>query len=138
MYRGSSNLANHLSTCQYHRHSPSDHQGAFHGQPAAKCCWVLVPIGIGTGTPMLTLMEACGLAVTAYGFLETLRVPPGEYLLQGAAGSTLGRQLVALAKERGVKTINAVRRKEQVQELLDMGWGLPFQIVLSAKAITTS
>lgn len=73
--------------------------------------------------------------MTAYGFLETLRVPPGEYLLQGAAGSTLGRQLIALAKERGVKTINVVRRKEQVQELLDMGWGSLFQLMLSARAI---
>ena len=80
-------------------------------------------------------MKAWGLAVTAYGFLETLRVPPGEYLLQGAAGSTLGRQLIALAKERGVKTINVVRRKEQVQELLDMGWGSLFQLMLSARAI---
>ena len=75
----------------------------------------------GTGTPKLILMKAPGLAVTAYGFLETLKVPPGEYLLQGAAGSTLGRQLIAMAKERGVKTINVVRRKEQVQELLDIG-----------------
>ncbi len=63
----------------------------------------------------------CASAVTAYGFLETLQVPKGEYLLQGAAGSTLGRQLIAMAKERGVKTINVVRRKEQVQELLDIG-----------------
>ena len=62
-----------------------------------------------------------GVAVTAYGFLETLKVPEGEYLLQGAAGSTLGRQLIALAKHRGVRTINVVRRREQVQELLDIG-----------------
>lgn len=59
--------------------------------------------------------------VTAYGFLETLKVPQGEYLLQGAAGSTLGRQLIAMAKHRGVKTINVVRRREQAQELLDIG-----------------
>ena len=59
--------------------------------------------------------------MTAYGFLETLKVPAGEYLLQGAAGSTIGRQLIVMAKDRGVKTINVVRRKEQVQELLDIG-----------------
>ena len=33
-----------------------------------------------------------GIAVTAYGFLEMLKVPQGVYLLQGAAGSTLARQ----------------------------------------------
>ncbi|KAK9909308.1 hypothetical protein WJX75_000309 [Coccomyxa subellipsoidea] len=59
--------------------------------------------------------------VTAFGFLETLKVPQGEYLLQTAAGSTIGRILITLAKLRGVKTINVVRRKEQVQELLDIG-----------------
>lgn len=69
--------------------------------------------------PALKVNIAC--AVTAYGFLETLKVPQGEYLLQGAAGSTLGRQLIAMAKHRGVKTINVVRRREQAQELLDIG-----------------
>ncbi|EIE20823.1 NAD(P)-binding protein [Coccomyxa subellipsoidea C-169] len=59
--------------------------------------------------------------VTAYGFLETLKVPEGEYLLQTAAGSAIGRQLIVMAKLRGVKTINLVRRKEQAQELLDIG-----------------
>ena len=69
--------------------------------------------------PALKVNVVC--AVTAYGFLETLKVPQGEYLLQGAAGSTLGRQLIAMAKHRGVKTINVVRRREQAQELLDIG-----------------
>ncbi|KAK9845455.1 hypothetical protein WJX81_006838 [Elliptochloris bilobata] len=59
--------------------------------------------------------------VTAYGFLEVLQVPKGNWLLQTAAGSTLGRQLIALAKHRDVRTINLVRRKAQVQELLDIG-----------------
>ncbi len=59
--------------------------------------------------------------MTAYGFLEVLKVPRGEYLLQSAAGSVLGRQLIALARLRGVRTINLVRRQEQVQELLGLG-----------------
>jgi len=33
--------------------------------------------------------------------LETLKVPPGECLLQGDAGSTLPYQLITMAKERG-------------------------------------
>ena len=59
--------------------------------------------------------------VTAYGFLEVLQVPRGEHLLQTAAGSTLGRQLIVLARERGVRSVNLVRRKAQEQELLDIG-----------------
>ena len=56
-----------------------------------------------------------------YGFLEVLQIPPGSYMLQSAAGSVLGRQLIALAKHRGIRTINLVRRPEQKQELLDLG-----------------
>ena len=59
--------------------------------------------------------------VTAYGFLEVLQVPEGEFLLQTAAGSTLGRQLIVLAHQRGVRTVNLVRRKAQAQDLLDIG-----------------
>ena len=39
--------------------------------------------------------------MTTCGFSETLKVPPGEYLLQGTAGSTLVCQLIAMAKEGG-------------------------------------
>ena len=35
-------------------------------------------------------------------------VPDGEYLLQNAANSVLGKQLISLAKKRGIKTINLV------------------------------
>jgi NADPH:quinone reductase-like Zn-dependent oxidoreductase len=59
----------------------------------------------------------------AYGFLEVLQVPEGEWLLQTAAGSTLGRMLIALAKLRGVRTLNVVRRKAQAKDLLDNGAG---------------
>jgi len=70
---------------------------------------------------LLRLTHLTIFAVTAFGFLETLRVPEGEYLLQSAAGSAIGRVLIALAKQRGVKSINLVRRREQVKELLDLG-----------------
>lgn len=59
--------------------------------------------------------------VTVYGMLEELAVPEGEYLLQTAAGSVLGRQIIQLAKHRGIKTVNVVRRQEQVEELKQLG-----------------
>ena len=55
--------------------------------------------------------------VTVVGMLEEIAAPPGEYVLQSAAGSTLGRQLITVAKKRGLKTINLVRRPEQAAEL---------------------
>ncbi len=53
--------------------------------------------------------------------VEDLQVPPGGWLLQTAAGSTLGRVALQIAKERGIKTINVVRRRAQVEEIRALG-----------------
>lgn len=59
--------------------------------------------------------------VTAYGFLEVIKVPEGKYLLQQAANSVLGKELICMAQKRGTKTINLVRRHEVVDELKQLG-----------------
>ncbi len=53
--------------------------------------------------------------------IEELALKPGEWLLQTAAGSTLGRIVLQIAALRGFKTINVVRRREQVDELKTLG-----------------
>ncbi|KAH8944631.1 hypothetical protein BDL97_13G122000 [Sphagnum fallax] len=58
---------------------------------------------------------------TVYGILTDLKVPKGEYVLQTAAGSVFGRQVIQLAKHWGIKTINVVRRAEQKEELKALG-----------------
>ncbi len=60
---------------------------------------------------------ASALAMTRY----VLGVPPGEWLLQTAAGSTLGRMVTRLGKHSGFRTINVVRRREQADELRRAG-----------------
>jgi NADPH:quinone reductase-like Zn-dependent oxidoreductase len=50
-----------------------------------------------------------------------LQVPRDEWLLQTAAGSALGRMVIRLGQLHGFRTINVVRRKEQVLELLERG-----------------
>jgi NADPH:quinone reductase-like Zn-dependent oxidoreductase len=52
---------------------------------------------------------------------HALAVPRGEWLLQSAAGSQIGRMMIKLAKHAGVKTINIVRRRESVAELKELG-----------------
>ncbi|DBB09540.1 TPA: hypothetical protein ACH3X3_008099 [Trebouxia sp. C0006] len=59
--------------------------------------------------------------VTAYGFLEVMQVPKGEYLLQQAANSVLGKELISMAQKQGTKTINLVRQHEVVHELKQLG-----------------
>jgi NADPH:quinone reductase len=52
---------------------------------------------------------------------QILGVPKGEWLLQSAAGSTLGRMVIALGKHDGFKTLNVVRRHEAIDELKKLG-----------------
>ena len=52
---------------------------------------------------------------------SVLNIPDGDWLLQSAAGSSLGRMVIAFAKHRGFRTINVVRRPEQVDELKKLG-----------------
>jgi NADPH:quinone reductase-like Zn-dependent oxidoreductase len=60
---------------------------------------------------------ATALAITRH----VLNVPPGEWLLQTAAGSALGKMVIRLGKESGFRTINVVRRRERVEELKKLG-----------------
>src|SRR5271165_6473915 len=52
---------------------------------------------------------------------HVLAVPKGEWLLQSAAGSTLGRMIILLGRHDGFKTLNVVRRREAVDELKSLG-----------------
>lgn len=52
---------------------------------------------------------------------RVLRLRRGEWLLQSAAGSAVGRMIIRLGKRFGFSTLNLVRRPEQAQELLELG-----------------
>ncbi|MBI3410038.1 MAG: zinc-dependent alcohol dehydrogenase family protein [Planctomycetes bacterium] len=52
---------------------------------------------------------------------DVLRVRPGDWLLQTAAGSALGQMVVRLGRRLGFRTINVVRRNETAEELLRLG-----------------
>jgi NADPH:quinone reductase-like Zn-dependent oxidoreductase len=53
---------------------------------------------------------------------HVLKVPPGEWLLQTAAGSTLGRMVIKLGRHHdGFRTLNVVRRREAIDELKALG-----------------
>lgn len=73
-----------------------------------------VPEGVSDSTAAMFLV----IPVTAYVMMfEELRLERGDWLVQNASGSALGRWVIALAEERGIRTINLVRREEQVEEL---------------------
>jgi NADPH:quinone reductase-like Zn-dependent oxidoreductase len=45
----------------------------------------------------------------------------GDWLIQNAANSSCGRYVIQLARERGIRTINIVRRVELIPELTALG-----------------
>ena len=59
---------------------------------------------------------------TAYAMTQrVLAVPSGDWLLQTAAASELGKMVVRLGKRFGFKTLNIVRRAEQAETLKSLG-----------------
>jgi len=77
-----------------------------------------VPDGVSTSTAaqLLTNPLTAMLLVTS-----ELHVEKGEWLLQTAAGSTVGKTVLQLGRHFGFKTINVVRRRSAVEEILDLG-----------------
>lgn len=69
--------------------------------------------------------SACQLAVNPLTALllvtRELDVQPGEWLLQTAAGSTVGRLVIQLSRHLGIRTINVVRRRAAVEEIKALG-----------------
>ncbi|MEV6838385.1 zinc-dependent alcohol dehydrogenase family protein [Streptomyces sp. NPDC051133] len=69
--------------------------------------------------------SACQLAVNPLTALllvtRELDVRPGEWLLQTAAGSTVGRLVIQLCGHLGIRTINVVRRRDAVGEITALG-----------------
>ncbi len=79
---------------------------------------ILVPASLtDEQAAMFFVNPATALAITRY----VLAVPPGGWLLQSAAGSALGKMVIRLSKHFGFRTINIVRRREQFEELLQLG-----------------
>ena len=59
---------------------------------------------------------------TALLLLEDhVRLTPGDWVIQNVANSAVGRHIIVLAKARGVRTLNIVRRDDVAGELRDLG-----------------
>jgi NADPH:quinone reductase-like Zn-dependent oxidoreductase len=58
---------------------------------------------------------------TAYRLLQTTEIQPGEWVVQNAANSAVGRWVIKFAKDAGVNLVNLVRRPELVEELRGLG-----------------
>ena len=79
---------------------------------------VKVPAGVPKAeAAMLKINPA-----TAWRMLhDFVALKPGEWVLQNAANSAVGRNVIAMARELGQRTVNLVRRAELVDELKALG-----------------
>ena len=75
--------------------------------------------------PGLDLAQAAMLRInppTALLLLEDhVALKPGDWVIQNVANSAVGRHVIVLAKARGVRTVNVVRRDDVAGELRDLG-----------------
>ncbi|HUJ11865.1 MAG TPA: 2-enoyl thioester reductase domain-containing protein [Verrucomicrobiae bacterium] len=66
---------------------------------------------------MLTINPA-----TAYRMLvDFVKLQPGDWIIQNAANSAVGRFVIQIAKHKGWRTVNVVRRRELIEELRGKG-----------------
>jgi NADPH:quinone reductase-like Zn-dependent oxidoreductase len=52
---------------------------------------------------------------------EYVALAPGDWVLQNAGNSGVGRWVIAFARERGLKTVSLIRRQELVDDLIAAG-----------------
>ena len=73
------------------------------------------------GDPQQFSMLGSNPPTAALILSEYIQLKKGDWVVQNAANSGVGRSLIALAKSRGLRTINFVRRGELVNELKAAG-----------------
>jgi len=73
----------------------------------------------------IPLQQAAMLRInppTALLLLEDIvDLQPGDWIAQNGANSAVGKILIGLARERGIRTVNIVRRQELTSELKALG-----------------
>jgi NADPH:quinone reductase-like Zn-dependent oxidoreductase len=84
--------------------------------PAEKA--ILLPAEID---PQQAAMLSINPVAAALLLEDFVSLKAGDWIVQNAANSGVGRSVIAFAKQRGVRTINIVRRPELIQELKDIG-----------------
>lgn len=100
---------------------------------------VLMPVGAGswvshavapasrlmplpaTGDPLQLAMLTVNPPTASLLLSEFVPLGPGDWVVQNAANSGVGEYVIQLAKARGVRTVNVVRRDDQVPVLSALG-----------------
>jgi NADPH:quinone reductase-like Zn-dependent oxidoreductase len=89
------------------------------------CEKIIVPASVlfplPDGDPEQLSMLSSNPPTAALLLSEYVQLKPGDWVVQNAANGGVGRSLIAIAKARGLKTINYVRKAALVNELKAAG-----------------
>ena len=80
----------------------------------------LVPLPEGADPQQLAMLTV-NPATASLMLTEFVTLAPGDWVIQNVANSAVGGYLVQLAKLRGLKTVNVVRRESAVASVLADG-----------------
>lgn len=85
-----------------------------------------VPVGQAVKIPQaLDILQAAQIKANPPSAILMLRdyedLEAGDWVIQNAANSAVGLHLIRLARARGIKTVNVVRREALIQPLTDIG-----------------
>jgi len=83
----------------------------------------LFRLSLETGVEQLSMLRI-NPPTAALLLSEYVALRPGEWIVQNAANSGVGRAVIAFARERGIRTVNLVRRPELIDELIAAGGDL--------------
>src|SRR5271154_690435 len=83
----------------------------------------LIRLSLETGVEQLSMLRI-NPPTAALLLSEYVALRPGEWIVQNAANSGVGRAVIAFARERGIRTVNLVRRPELIDELIAAGGDL--------------
>lgn len=96
--------------------SADDEQGSWRGEVVIPAERVLpMPEGLSLAQAATLFINPC----TAYRMLrDIVDLQPGDWVVQNGANSAVGRAVIEIAKHRGLRTINLVRRADERREAL--------------------
>jgi NADPH:quinone reductase-like Zn-dependent oxidoreductase len=80
----------------------------------------VIPVPPGTD-PQQAAMLRINPPTALLLLTDVVALNPGDWILQNAANAAVGRMIIRLAKARGLRTVNLVRREVVCGELLGMG-----------------
>ena len=78
----------------------------------------LLPCPDGDATQLSQMVNAFS---AQFALTDLAPLKPGDWFVQNGANSSVGRMVIQLARRRGIRTLNVVRRPELVPELEALG-----------------